>query len=103
MKILAVRCAEEPEVICIKDSLSAKNKFVQGYCQFINISSKACLICNDDAIELRLPPNRIYNGDMIYGDFFIAGLEFSEKDGYSVTDIQDEDINYYEAMFSLTR
>lgn len=82
MKVIKVKVNSAPEVIDIENALEAFQAAVGGYIETISLNGDELIVCNEDAINLRLPINRtlvfktpagnFYNVPVL-GDFVICG------------------------------
>jgi hypothetical protein len=72
---------KDPTVELIKSiDLQAKQLIVGGYAESVIIDQNVCLWCNEEAILLNLPGNRLITTAIgqelnIHGDFFLSGLD----------------------------
>ena len=88
MKIVIKRPAEKPEVCEIQGTLENLMEIVGGYIECVNIVDNILCVCNEEGKLMELPPNFVFNGDMIVGDvFFCAG---GEEEFESLNDDQIE-------------
>ena len=84
MKVIKVKVNSAPEVIDIDNTLEAFQEAVGGYIETISLNGDELVVCNEDAINLRLPINRtlvfktpagnFYNVPVL-GDFVICGTD----------------------------
>ena len=94
MKVIKVRVNSAPEIIDIDNTLEAFQETVGGYIETISLNGDELVVCNEDAIHLKLPINRtlvfktpagnFYNVPVL-GDFVICGTDgedFCELDSY---------------------
>lgn len=88
MKIVVKRPAEKPEVQEIENELHAMQEIVGGYIECVNIIDNILCVCNEEGKLMRLPPNFVFNGDMIVGDVFFCAA--GDEDFESLTDEQIE-------------
>lgn len=95
MRALVVPICENPYVADIQPGLKNLQKFLLGYIECVYLSDSAVLICNEEGKMLGFTPNRVYQDDIICGDFIIVGT--SEDD---FCDISEEDIKKYTNMFA---
>jgi hypothetical protein len=96
MKVLYIEPLKPPKLISIPHTLEAMNGLVEG--------SIACtypwedligLVHNDNAIADGAAPNRLVEGQIIFGPFFLAGL--GEED---FTDIPEDLAQKYFSRFA---
>ena len=74
IKVLMVKPGEKPYVTVIKNDLHAMQEAVDGLIEILPLTQNAVLVCNEEGKINGLPGNRrIENGDIIAGNFFIAG------------------------------
>ena len=76
MKVLIVESGQYPREADIEHTLKAEQEVVGGTIQAVYPwRDRACIVCNDDAIAMKLPLNRMLGDyDIIHGTFFICGL-----------------------------
>ena len=99
MKIVVKKPAEKPEVKEIKGELHEMQEIVGGYIQCVNIIDNILCVCNEEGKLMGLPPNFMFNGDMIVGNvFFCVG---GEEDFESLNDDQIEFIMNVMHIFEL--
>lgn len=93
--VLYIEPLRQPRLVTIPHTLDAMNALVEG--------SIACtypwddeigLVHSDDAIAEGAKPNRVVEGGIVYGPFFLAGLGTED-----FIDIPEELINKYTAQF----
>jgi hypothetical protein len=71
-KAFVYRVGEDPVVEMIDDSLHGMQSIVGGYIECIYPFEKPyILICNEEGKLDNLDPNRVVNGDVICGNFFV--------------------------------
>lgn len=74
IKVLMVKSGEKPYVTVIKNDLHTMQAAVGGLIEIFPLDGKSVLVCNDDGKNMGLSGNRrMDNGDIIAGNFFIAG------------------------------
>ena len=98
MRILLVRCKQEPRVISIPHELSQLQRLVGGMIEIVEpFDDDIALVCDENGRSDGKPVNRIINDHMdICGDFFLCrygdtGLE----------DMPEEKIFKYASLFRL--
>lgn len=75
MKVLFVETGKEPRVLEIEHTLEAMRTLVQGDIEAIYpFPDEIALVDNDEGKLIGLPPNRVVGGDIIAGNFFLAGV-----------------------------
>lgn len=90
LKILIVKPGKQPEVATIDGSLHSMQTIVGGYIQEIMIERDIALICNEEGRLRGLQPNRLVDGNMIVGTFFLAN---DNNFGENYSSLTDEQIN----------
>ena len=101
IRVLWVRPNEEPQVLWIENSLSAKQDLVGGYIECHkpltwDWGETAVIICNEEGKLIGLEPNRpLYDHmgriyDVICGDFIILDAPEDSDDFGSLSDEQIE-------------
>ena len=104
MKILVCEPGKQPYPKDIPDTLEAKQEIVGGLIEpiYFEPEGDAIAVCNEEFLYLGFAPNRIVNGQLILGTFFICGdgeNKYGERDFCSLT---DEQIAKYTEQFALT-
>ena len=101
MKVLAFPTHEDGFVT--EMTFEEVQKYVCGYVETVTLPGNprnAVLMCNEDAKNMRIPPNRWLEepwlGDYIAGRFVIAGADMEKEE---FCDISEKDIEYYKSMF----
>lgn len=96
MKVLYIEPLKSPRLISIPHTLEAMNALVEGpiACTY-PWRDLIGLVHNDNAISDGAPPNRLVEGQIIFGPFFLAGL--GEED---FTDIPENLAQKYSSLFS---
>ena len=96
MKVLIVEPGQYPREANIDHTLKAEQDIVGGTIQAVYPwRDRACIVCNDDGIAMKLPLNRMLNDyDIIHGTFFICGL--TQED---FTDLTPQQVKHYEEMY----
>ena len=88
------RVGEEVEIRDVPDTLKDYQQIVDGRIDVATlVEDELVLVCNEEGIDLRLPPNRTYrfhNGEMglAFGDFFVCRTKEGEFAGLTDADIQ---------------
>ena len=77
--VLVVKPRTVPVVEEIEIGLESYQSVVGGYIEELALDEKTILICNEEGKLNNLPPNRIVNGDIICGTFFLAGCDGGEE------------------------
>lgn len=98
MRIVVKKAGHNPEVKEIQGTLENLKEIVGGYIECFHIFDNILCVCNEEGKLMGLPPNFVFNGDIIVGDvFFCAG---GEEDFESLNDDQVEFLmvvmNYFE-------
>lgn len=96
MKVLIIEPGKYPQEKEIDDTLNSIQAIVGGDFEPVYPwRDRVVLVCNDNAINERLPLNRqVDDYTIIAGTFFICGLE-----DYSFASLSDEQTERYKAMF----
>ncbi|MDO5445107.1 MAG: DUF3846 domain-containing protein [Eubacteriales bacterium] len=83
LRVLLVKPMERPKIVIISHTLGDLQRLVGGCIQAVYPwEEPVALICNDDAIAMGLPLNRMLKTeegqiyDIIHGTFFITGLSY---------------------------
>ena len=91
----------EPEVVTLKNDLRALQEAVSedapyvGLIEVIDIDTKTCILCNEEAKLIGLQPNRRVGEDILCGTFYIIG-----QDGEgSFTSLSAAGIELYKKVF----
>lgn len=91
-----VKPGEKPYVTVIKNDLRSMQAAVCGHIEAFALGNRAVLIANEEGKDNALPGNRrMDNGDIIAGNFFIAGD--NGRGGY--TDLTDRQAAEYQNRF----
>lgn len=103
MKILVCEPDRQPYPKDIPQTLEAEQEIVGGMMEAFCFepNGDALIICNEEGKIFGLPPNRVVNGEMLVGTFFVVGdgeNEYGERDFCSLT---DEQIGKYTEQFAL--
>ena len=70
-----------PEVVTLKNDLRSLQEAVSidapsvGLIEIVNLDSKTCIVCNEEAKLLGLQPNRRLGWDILCGVFYIVGQD----------------------------
>ena len=90
MKVVIVDPDKQPYVKEIRNELKPMKSIVKGYLETIPliIENKQFIgVCNEEG-SFTEKPNRVFNGMILYGPFFIAGFDgLSEFEGLSDEDL----------------
>ena len=76
---VAPMCA--PEVVTLKNDLRSLQEAVSidapsvGLIEIVNLDSKTCIVCNEEAKLLGLKPNRRLGWDVLCGVFYVVGQD----------------------------
>lgn len=101
IRVLKVAPGEEPVVCELNNNLSSLQEAVSidadyvGLIEIINIDSKVCIVCNEEAKLIGLAPNRRLGDDIICGVFYVCG---QSRNG-NLTSLSEADIEHYTNMF----
>ena len=96
IKVLMVKPGEQPYITVIRNDLHAMQAAVGGLIEASKLRGNAVLISNEEGKINDLPGNRrMDNGDIIAGNFFIAGD--NGRGGY--TDLTDKQAAEYQSRF----
>ena len=88
MKIVVKKAGQQPEIKEIENELHTMQEIVGGYIQCISLPENIFCVCNEEGKLMNLPPNFVYNTDVIVGDVFFCAA--SEEDFESLSDEQVE-------------
>ena len=101
LRVLLVKPMERPRIVIISHTLEDLQRLVGGCIQAVYPwEDPVALICNDDAIAMGLPLNRMLKTeegqiyDIILGTFFITGLSHD-----SFSSINNELADKYKKLF----
>ena len=96
MKVLYIEPQKPPRLISIPHTLEAMQGLVEGSiaCTYPWIDLIG-LVHNDNAIAEGATPNRVVQGGIVFGPFFLAGLGAED-----FTDIPQELAEKYAALFA---
>ena len=96
IRVLYVQPGKYPEERTIPNTYEARQEFVGDTLDPRHPwRDSACIICNDSAQDLGLPPNRLYGYDgCIAGAFIVCG---DSDDG--LISLTDEQMAYYEKLY----
>jgi hypothetical protein len=99
IKVLVVEPNKLPKVEMIENSLSAKQKLVNGHIEYVSRDnySDVLFICNEEGKIRGMPFNRDIGNDIIAGPFIIVGDDPEVGEDRSLT---DEQIKKYQKIFN---
>ncbi len=101
IKVLKVAPGEEPVVCELDNNLSSLQEDVSigadyvGLIEIIPLTSKVCIVCNEEAKLIGLSPNRYLDGDILCGVFYVTG---QNRNG-ELTSLSEKQIKEYMDMF----
>jgi hypothetical protein len=72
MRIIAIRCGDDPKVEELEHGLEAMQEFVGGYIDRVRLDEHTDLWCNDEGL-FTCSPNLLLGEQPIHGNVFIAG------------------------------
>lgn len=102
MKVLVVEPGIKPYVKEIDGSLKSMQDIVGGLIECVGIADGIDIFCNEEGKINGLEPNRdlfMFDiPDIIFGTFFVCGVDDEEGDSISLT---DEQIQQYTQVFGL--
>ena len=100
MKILLVRCNQEPQMVDVPHTLESLQHLVNGMIEVVEpFEDNVVLVCSESGRNDEADFNRAANNQIdIYGDFFLCG-----HDGENLTDIPEEKVLKYVSLFRLAR
>lgn len=95
MKVLFIETGREPVIREINNTLKDMQSLVGGYIEVVTDKPNVAIVVNEEGKLLdTCIPNRFFRNDIIFGDFFVCGV-----DGEDFCSIPDEEIDYYMAIF----
>ena len=92
LKILVKRVGEKASIETIKDTLEAKQNIVNGLIEAVSFNDDVLLICNEEGKIYNMPPNLIFDNDIIAGDCFFVGDDYKNSGFKSLTNEQIKEI-----------
>lgn len=97
IKVIVCEPGKQARVEDIDESLKSMQKIVGGYIEaFYPFMDNVCIVCNDEGKISGMEPNRAVfteSGelvDVVFGTFFICGLDNDNEDFGSLSDKQIE-------------
>jgi hypothetical protein len=102
IRVLKVEPLKKPEVCYLDNNLDALQKAVsigadyQGLIEVLDLSSKVCIILNEEGKLIGLEPNRRIEDDIICGVFYVTG---QNRSGNFIS-LSDEQITHYSEIFA---
>lgn len=102
MKILVVEPEKEPYVKEIEHSCEAMQSVVDGLFDIIyfNEDNDAVVFCNDEFLYNGSEPNRMVEGTLVHGTFFVAGNTENDEGELETCSLTDEQIEKYSEKFA---
>ena len=97
MRILYYEVGRTNVEINIPNELKTLQDLVGGHLETVKVNADLSVVCNEEGLILNLPYNRVVNGQIIFGNFFIT--KFDGIDDF--TDLTDEDINMILNVYSI--
>jgi len=96
IKVLMVKPGEKPYITVIRNDLHTMQAAVGGLIEIRKLCDTAAYVCNEEGKNNGLPGNRrMDNGDIIAGNFFIAG----DTGRGDLTDLTDRQAAEYQNRF----
>lgn len=86
MRIVVKKTGQFPELKEIHNELTEFQSIVGGYIECIPISNNILCVLNEEGKLMGLPPNFIFNDDIIAGDVFFCSANGEDFDSLSVSD-----------------
>ena len=102
MKILVVEPEKEPYVKDIENELSDMQEVVGGLIEPIYFpdDDKALVFCNEEFLLNGSEPNRMVEGTLVHGTFFVAGNTENDEGELETCSLTDEQIEKYSEKFA---
>ena len=102
MKILVVEPEKEPYVKEIGEELSDMQKVVGGLIEPIYFpdDDKALVFCNEEFLLNGSEPNRMVEGVLVHGTFFVAGNRENDEGELETCSLTDDQIEKYFEKFA---
>jgi hypothetical protein len=85
--VLHFRVGQEPEQVTITNELAEFQRLVGGYIEAVHLQCGLLLICNEEGLLIGALPNRMVEGGIYHGDFFICRQEGAEFAGVQPGDL----------------
>ena len=102
MRIVVKRAGQFPEMKDIPNELSALQEIVGGYIEVFPINTNILCVCNEEGKLKGLPPNFVYENDIIAGDVLFCSVDRCDFNSLSDADI-DWLMNVLNAMEMVKR
>lgn len=96
VKALKIEPDKAPEETTLGTSLTQLQEAVGGMIEIVPISNTCSILCNETGKLDGLTPNRVWNGDVITGTFYII---HTDNDG-ELADLSEEDSDLYSEIFN---
>ena len=102
MRILVVEPEKEPYVKDIENELNDMQDIVGGLIEPIYFpdDDKALVFCNEEFLLNGSKPNRMVEGVLVHGTYFVVGNTFNEDGEEVCCSLTDEQIEKYSEMFA---
>lgn len=102
IRVLKVEPHKPPEVVTLKNELSALQEAVSvgaayvGLIEIISLDDDTCILCNEEGKLIGLEPNRRFGYDILCGTFYVTG---QNRDG-DLASLSKRAIAEYAELFS---
>ena len=102
MKILVVEPEKEPYVKDIENELSDMQEVVGGLIEpiYFHDDESALVFCNEEFLLNGSEPNRMVEGVLVHGTFFVAGNRENDEGELETCSLTDDQIEKYSEKFA---
>ena len=103
IKVLKVEPGKPPEVVVLKNELTALQDAVsigadyRGLIEIVGLDSNTCILCNEEGKLIGLKPNRRLGQDILCGVFYVTG----QDDEGNLCSLDDAALERYIKMFAI--
>ena len=79
---------KEPELKTIRNDLSTMQELVGGYIEPVGLPGGGILVCDEEGLIKDTPFNCKVEGHMIFGTFFVCGLDPDDPENFGDVPIE---------------